>query len=50
MTKRRVVKPKASAAKTEKKPPVPQERSPTEHKRVFDQLLDDAIFGVGKKK
>ena len=37
------------AAKPTKKPPVPQERSATEHKKQFDQLLDDAIFGVKKK-
>lgn len=37
-------------AKPTKKPPVPKERSATEHKKQFDQLLDDAIFGATKKK
>lgn len=37
-------------AKPKQKPSVPQERSATEHKKQFDQLLDDAIFGVTKKK
>lgn len=37
------------AAKPTKKPPVPQERTATEHHKVFDQLIDDAIFGVKKK-
>lgn len=41
---------KTTTTKTGKKKPVPQERSATQHKRKFDQLLDDAIFGVPKKK
>lgn len=41
---------KKAGAKPTQNPPVPEERSPTEHKKVFDQLLDDAIFGVSKRK
>lgn len=38
------------AAKPTKNPPVAQTRSATEHKKVFDQLLDDAVLGVKKKR
>lgn len=41
---------KRVAAKPMLKLPVPQERSATEHEKQFDQLLDDAIFGVKKGK
>jgi hypothetical protein len=40
---------KKQAMKPEKKRPLPQERSATEHKKALDQLLDDSIYGVKKK-
>jgi hypothetical protein len=29
--------------------PAPTKQAPPEHRRAFDQLLDDAILGVQKK-